>query len=93
MIKMSFRQNVLLWAAEQQEALRTAAANLEAKRWEVGEAETEEYIKKLEENGTVIVEFTDEQLKAFSDKIHEEVWPQIKDDFDADLFDEVTKGK
>ena len=80
-------------SAEQQEALRTAAANLEAKRWEVGEAETEEYIKKLEENGTVIVEFTDEQLKAFSDKIHEEVWPQIKDDFDADLFDEVTKGK
>lgn len=79
--------------ADQQNALKTAAANLEAKRWEVAEAETGEYIQKLKDNGTEIIEFTDEQLEAFSAKIRKNVWPLIRDDFGGELFDQVTAGK
>lgn len=76
---------------EQQEAIKEAAANMESKRWEVAEDETAEYEQKLADNGTVIVEFTDEELKAFQEKAREEVWPAMREDFGPDLFDEITK--
>lgn len=78
----------------QQEALKTAAANLEAKRWEVAEAETGEYIEKLKTDYNVtVIEYTDEELAAFASKIRENVWPLIRDDFGGELFDSVTAGK
>ena len=78
---------------EQQEAFKTAAQHLEEKRWEVAEAETDEYIQKLKDNGTVVIEYTDEELEAFSAKIREKVWPLIREDFGGELFDQVTAGK
>lgn len=75
---------------EQQDALKTAAQNMEAKRWEVAEAETAEYEQKLADNGTTIVEYTDEQLNAIADKIREKVWPIIAEEYGADKFAEIT---
>ena len=81
-------------SAVQQEALTVAAQNAEAKRWEVAEAETAEYEKKLaDEYGVTVVEFTDEQLAAFASKCRANVWPLVRDDFGGELFDQVTAGK
>lgn len=76
---------------EQQDALKTAAANLEANRWEIAEAETGEYEQKLADNGATIIEFTDEQLQAFGAKAQEEVWPAVREEVGAEYFDMVTK--
>jgi len=81
-------------SAKQQEALTVAAQNAEAKRWEVAEAETAEYEKKLaEEYNVTVVEFTDEQLAAFASKCRANVWPLVRDDFGGELFDQVSAGK
>ena len=81
-------------SANQQQALITAAEHMEANRWEVAEAETAEYEKKLvEEYGVTIVEFTDEELAAFAAKCRANVWPLVRDDFGGELFDQITAGK
>jgi len=74
----------------QQEAIMTAAANMEANRWEVAEAETAEYEAKLTEKGAVVVEFTDEQLQAFGEKAKTEVWPHVAPEVGEDYFAMVT---
>jgi len=73
----------------QKSALETAAANMEAARWEVAEAETAEYEKKLADNGTVIVDFTDDQLVAFAEKARANVWPLIYEEYGAEYFDRI----
>ena len=78
-------------SAAQQDAIKTAATNLEAKRWEVAEAETDTYIEKLKTDYNVtVIEFTDEELAAFAAKVRENVWPLIREDFGGELFDQVT---
>lgn len=80
-------------SAKQQEALLTAGKHMEEKRWEVAEAETGEYEQKLvDDYGTVIIEYTDEELAAFASKIRKDVWPLIREDFGGELFDQVTEG-
>lgn len=74
----------------QQEAIMTAAANMEANRWEVAEAETAEYEQKLRDKGAVVVEFTDEQLQAFGAKAQTEVWPHVAPEVGEDYFAMVT---
>ena len=79
---------------KQQQAFTTAAQHAEAKRWEVAEAETAEYEKKLaDEYGVTVVQYTDEQLAAFASKCRANVWPLVRDDFGGELFDQVTEGK
>ena len=74
----------------QQEAIMTAAANMEANRWEVAEAETAEYEQKLRDKGAVVIEFTDEQLQAFGAKAQTEVWPHVAPEVGEDYFAMVT---
>lgn len=77
---------------DEQQALLDAAQALEKKRFEQAPGEEKEYEAKLAELGIKIVEFTDEELATFAKKCREEVWPVIKDDFGAELFDQVTKN-
>lgn len=88
--------NLELWnslSAEEQEIIQSAATALEEKRFAEAEAETAEYEAKLEEAGVTIIRFTDEQLANFAKIGREKVWPEIKADFGAELFDEITGGK
>ncbi|WP_343563549.1 TRAP transporter substrate-binding protein DctP [Kiloniella sp. b19] len=70
--------------AEDQEALRKAALNFEAKRWESAEADQGEYENKLAGLGVNIVKLSDEELTATAQKVRAEVWPQILEDIGAD---------
>lgn len=64
---------------KQQNALQTAAQEMEDERWKVAPTQTEEYQKKLEDYGVTIINFTDEELKSFYDKCQKTVWPQLTD--------------
>ena len=77
--------------ADEQKALTEASLALEKNRFAKAEAEEKEYEDKLAELGIKVIEFSDEDLAAFAKKSRELVWPLIKDDFGAELFDEVTK--
>ena len=72
------------------EIIQEAANALEEKRFNEAEAETADYESKMEEEGITVIRFTDEELARFAEKHREEVWPEVKDDFDAELFDRVV---
>ncbi|MEG1683534.1 MAG: TRAP transporter substrate-binding protein DctP [Oscillospiraceae bacterium] len=74
----------------QRTALQTAATNMQATRWEVAEAETATYEQKLRDSGTVVVDYTDEQLEAFAEVVRASVWPAIEAEYGSDNFKAVT---
>jgi TRAP-type C4-dicarboxylate transport system substrate-binding protein len=76
----------------QQDALTTAAKHMEEKRWEIAEVETVEFEKKLVDNGTEVVVYSDEQLAEFASVIRQKVWPLIADEYGRELFDQLTAG-
>ena len=67
-----------------------ASAKFEESRYAVAESEENEFIDKLKANGTIVIDFTDEELAAFAAKIEKEVWPVIKDEYGAEFFDSVV---
>lgn len=82
--------------AEDQEALKTAAAQFEAERWTVAEADQAAWEKKLaDELGTNVVELSDDQLAAMSAKVREMVWPVVLEDVGAEwgqgILDKIGK--
>lgn len=67
--------------AEDQEALKKAAAEFEAKRWVVAEEDQGKWEKKLaDELGTNVVKLSDEQLAAMAAKVRKDVWPEVLKD-------------
>lgn len=82
--------------AEDQEALKAAAADFEAKRWTVAEEDQGKWEQRLvDELGTNLVELTGDQLSAMAAKVREEVWPVVLEDVGADwgqgILDQVGK--
>ena len=81
---------------QDQEALKTAAAEFEAKRWTVAEEDQGTWEAKLaDELGAEVVTLSDDQLKAMSDKIRAEVWPVVLEDVGAEwgqgILDQINK--
>lgn len=79
-------------SANQQQALQTAASNMQAKRWEVAQAETGEYEQKLRDAGTIVVDYTDEQLAEFAKAVRAAVWPVIAEEYGTENFEAVTNS-
>jgi TRAP-type C4-dicarboxylate transport system substrate-binding protein len=82
--------------AEDQEALKTAAAEFEAQRWTVAEADQGKWEQRLaDELGTNVVSLTPEQLAAMASKVRAEVWPVVLEDVGADwgqsILDKIGK--
>ena len=75
----------------QQEAMITAAKEMEEARWKVAPDQTKEYEKKLADNGTVIIDFTEEELATFAQKCADEIWPQLVDLYGQEAVDLVAK--
>ena len=76
----------------QQNALKTAAQNMQEKRWEVAPDETAEYEQKLADSGTTIIQYTDEQIQAFADKVRKNVWPVIEEEYGKENFEAVVNS-
>jgi TRAP-type C4-dicarboxylate transport system substrate-binding protein len=71
--------------AEDQDALKAAAAAFEAERWTVAEADQGKWEQRLaDELGTNVVALTDDELAAMAAKVREQVWPVVLEDVGAD---------
>jgi TRAP-type C4-dicarboxylate transport system substrate-binding protein len=69
----------------EQSALQKAAADFEAKRWEVAEADQGKWEDRLaKELGANVVKLSDAQLNAMAAKVRAEVWPEVLKDVGAD---------
>ncbi|QEK11492.1 C4-dicarboxylate ABC transporter [Crassaminicella thermophila] len=76
---------------EEKKIVMDAALKMEENRYAQAEAEEKEFIEKLKEHGVTIIEFSKEEIDAIANKVKEEVWPKIKDEYGAEFFDSVTK--
>lgn len=76
--------------AEEQELVMAAARDMEEARWAAAPNETESYEEQLAGIGATIVEFSDADRAALAAKVREEVWPEIEDEYGAELFRRIT---
>lgn len=76
-------------SAEQQEALRTAAVNMQNARWETAEMETAEYEQRLADNGTIVVEYTNEELDAFAEVVRASAWSVVEEEVGSEVWAQV----
>ena len=79
--------------SKQQEALQTAATEMEDARWKVAPTQTDEYVQKLKDYGVTVIDFSDDEIKAFNDKCQETVWPQLTEYYGQDAVDLVNSLK
>ncbi len=83
--------------AADQQALRTAASNFEAARWEAAMADQELNEQRLREEGAEIVVLSAEQLSEAAKAVRENVWPiMVKDlgeDWAQPLLDAVVAAQ
>ncbi|MGC9311506.1 MAG: TRAP transporter substrate-binding protein DctP [Sediminispirochaetaceae bacterium] len=83
-----------LWdklSAEEQEILQKAAREMEAARWKAAPTETKSYEDQLAGIGVDIIRYSDSELEKIAEKVREEVWPEIKGEYGAELFDSLTR--
>ena len=86
--------NMDLWerlSATQQEQLMETARAMEEARWAAAPTETESYEQQLAEYGAEIYSFSDAQLAGFAEVVRREVWPEIEDEYGAELFRRLTR--
>lgn len=82
--------------AEDQDALKAAAAEFEAQRWTVAQEDQGKWEQRLvDELGTNLVELSEDQLAAMAAKVREEVWPIVLEDVGAEwgqgILDQIGK--
>ena len=77
----------------QQNALQEAANKLEDDRWAAAPVETKTYEQKLVDYGIEMIEFTDDELKAFYDKCQETVWPELTELYGEEAVNLVASLK
>ncbi|GAB5431311.1 MAG: hypothetical protein EpisKO_06810 [Epibacterium sp.] len=71
--------------AEDQDALKAAAAAFEAQRWTVAEEDQGKWEQRLaDELGASVVRLSDAELGAMADKVRADVWPVVLQDVGAD---------
>lgn len=76
-------------AEEDQNTILEFAEQFEEDAFIQAEEEQEKYNQLItEEHGVEVVEFTDEELQAYADKVREEVWPKLEDEY-GDILDEI----
>lgn len=75
---------------EDKKIFADAALNFQNKRWKEAPTDTARYEKSLADLGVKIVEFTEEELHAFKEKIQKIVWPALEADVGADILRKVA---
>lgn len=77
------------FSPEEQAQVTKIAADLEAYAFDEAEKNDRKYIDLLRDGGTVIIDFSDEQVAEISRKVRTEVWPQLESVFGKETFDKV----
>ena len=86
--------NLDLWKGlsnDEKTALENAVREMERRRWEVAEAEEQASVKRLIDQGTKVIPFSDADLARTIQKVRENVWPFLKQDI-GEAFDEVVSS-
>ena len=86
--------NLDLWkklSDSEKQIVQGAAREMEARRYEVAEAEEAASIERLKNKGTQIIELTDDQLAKIKEKVRGNVWPLLRTDIGV-VFDEVVSS-
>lgn len=86
--------NLDLWKGlsdEEKTIVQNAAQEMEARRLKVAEAEEQANIKRLAEQGTKVITFSEEELAKMAEKVRQKVWPILRKEIGKD-FDEVVSS-
>ncbi|WP_282173268.1 TRAP transporter substrate-binding protein DctP [Cytobacillus firmus] len=71
-----------------QDSVLKIAQEFENSAFKQAEEEDKKYDELIEGEGIEVYDFTDEEIKAYADKVRKEVWPKIEDQY-GDIFEEV----
>lgn len=71
--------------------IQNAVREMESRRWEIAEADEKASIKRLRDQGTKIVTFSEAELAKTISKVRQSVWPEMKKDI-GEPFDQVVSG-
>lgn len=71
-----------------QESILHIAKEFEKNAFQQAEEEDKKYDELMEKEGIEVYDFTDEEIKAYADKVRKEVWPKIEGEY-GEIFSEV----
>lgn len=77
-------------SAEDQEAILSLAKEFETQAFLQAEEEQNKYNDLIEQEGVEVIELTDAEVKVFADKVRQDVWPLIEDEY-GEIFQDVKK--
>lgn len=73
---------------EDQQSIREVAKEFEEQAFVQAEEEENKYNELIEEEGVEVIDLTDEEVQAYADKVRQDVWPSIEDEY-GEVFQEV----
>ncbi len=76
---------------EDQEIVQSIANQVEKLAFDQAEKEDKKYDELFIQDGIEVYDFTDEEIKAYADKIRREVWPKIEAEYGKEIFDRIKK--
>jgi TRAP-type C4-dicarboxylate transport system substrate-binding protein len=83
-----------LWkglSEEEKTTIQNAVDEMEAKRFEVAEKDEKAALERLKQQGTKIIDISEEDLSKMAEKVRRTVWPTMKKDI-GEAFDEVVSS-
>ena len=86
--------NLDLWkglSIEEKVIIQNAVSKIEARRFEVAEADEQANIKRLSDQGTKVINFAEEDLAKVREKVRQNVWPTLSKEL-GKPFDEVVSS-
>jgi TRAP-type transport system periplasmic protein len=84
--------NLDLWKSlseKEQGIIQQAVRDMESQRFDTAEADEQANLKRLAEQGTNVITFTEEELAKMAEKVRQEVWPILSKELGSD-FDELV---
>ncbi|MFC4350384.1 TRAP transporter substrate-binding protein DctP [Fodinicurvata halophila] len=78
-------------SAENQEIIREIAIDLVDKSFETARESEETYLKRLDESGVEVVEFTDEDRERWAEYVRETTWPKLHDRLSEELINRLRE--
>lgn len=77
---------------EDKNIIDNLAKELEVAAFKRAEEEDIKYDQLFKDEGTIVYEFTDEQIEEYSNKIREEVWPDLEKEYGKEIFDQIKEA-
>ena len=73
---------------EDKESILEISKTFEEDAFEQAREEEDKYNELIEEEGVEVIELSDDELEAYADKVRQDVWPKLEDEF-GDIFTDI----